>query len=184
MPKVEEALREIVHQYELWAEGADDGEFRLWNLPTLCQAIIDGRNALKEQDDACILGDRVSERKQRVNARIVRRLWSEKHGKPWPDGMYACHTCDEPRCSNLRHIFPGTAADNSRDAQLKGHFEGMNAGENHGRHKLSTSDVLEIRDLAKRFSQRSIARQYGVSQAQISRIVRRTRRNVAAGEVV
>lgn len=37
-----------------------------------------------------------------------------------PEGMQACHTCDNPPCCNPDHIFLGTASDNSRDSQSKG----------------------------------------------------------------
>ena len=39
---------------------------------------------------------------------------------PIPDGMCACHTCDNPRCMNPHHIFLGTQKENIADMFAKG----------------------------------------------------------------
>ena len=40
------ALRPIIREYDLWAEDANDGEFRLWDLDRLVMAIVNARAAL------------------------------------------------------------------------------------------------------------------------------------------
>ena len=47
------------------------------------------------------------------------------HGTLLPRNLYACHACDNPRCNNPKHIFPGTATDNAVDALRKGRLNGL-----------------------------------------------------------
>lgn len=94
-----------------------------------------------------------------------------------PDGMLACHHCDNRRCVNPAHIFLGTDLDNMRDAIEKG--RALKAtGPANAKTKLTEADVADIRaryDSAPRKwgMLSALGREYGVGPTSIQRIVRR-----------
>ena len=76
-----------------------------------------------------------------------------------------CHTCDNPPCVRLEHLFRGTAADNMKDARQKGRLKT----------KLSIEQVALIRSVEHPALplRRSWAKQFGVSEKTIRKIVAR-----------
>lgn len=50
------------------------------------------------------------------NRRASRISWELEHKRPFPAGMHALHSCDNPPCVNPAHIRPGTPDDNAKDA--------------------------------------------------------------------
>lgn len=84
-------------------------------------------------------------------------------------GRMALHSCDNPGCVNPTHLRWGTAADNMADRSLRGRAP---CGEDHGRSKLTATQVAEIRrayDEGR--SQRSLGREYGVTSQAIALVV-------------
>jgi HNH endonuclease/helix-turn-helix protein len=94
--------------------------------------------------------------------------WEIETGRPFPAGMRALHTCDNPTCVRFEHLFLGTQQDNIRDMDAKGRRQ--------RRHpttisKLTLEQAREIQ--ARRAAGKSsyaLAAEFGVNQSTISRI--------------
>jgi len=114
-------------------------------------------------------------------------------GRPLAVGMRALHTCDTPACvrndevgfyevggvarHRRGHLFEGTALDNTTDMLAKGRgrvWGGAYPGERNHAAKLTEEQVLEIRRLhASGVTGTALAERYGVSNTNISYIVKR-----------
>lgn len=107
-----------------------------------------------------------------VNGRSVsaHRMAYERANGPVPSGLVVRHKCDNTKCVRASHLELGTNADNSRDMTDR---ERQARGERQGSAKLTEAQVLEIRNIAAGGNVRHslIAKQFGVSQAQIGHIV-------------
>jgi hypothetical protein len=114
------------------------------------------------------------------------------HNGPIPEGLYACHKCDTPRCVNPDHLFLGTHTENLQDAVRKNRMasgarsgahtkpERRRLGEEHGNHILCEEHIHKIRLFSRSGRTNvSLAHQFGVSEATIRDIVhRRTWRHI------
>lgn len=98
-----------------------------------------------------------------------RLAWYLEKG-PIPSNMCVLHTCDNPPCVNVEHLFLGTQKDNMKDMVQKGRARKA-SGENNSNAKLTPSDALEIKALLTQgVVQTRVAEKFGVSQSQISLI--------------
>ncbi len=84
-----------------------------------------------------------------------------------PENLCVCHKCDNRSCVNPDHLFVGSHQENFRDKIQKGRQY----------HKITREDVLSIRSLYEpnsgEFGQFALASVFGISQRQISNIIRR-----------
>ncbi len=123
-----------------------------------------------------------------------RIAWTFTNG-PIPDGVLVRHHCDNPPCCRPDHLLLGAHVDNTADMDTRGrrvigrtppevrtaalrkfHDEhpGHWAGERNGRAKLTTEQVVEIRQRrAAGVTLVELATTYGITSALVSRIARR-----------
>jgi len=103
-----------------------------------------------------------------------RYSYSHWFGVEIPKGILVLHKCDNPKCVNPFHLFLGTQAENMRDCYRKGRSKLKpypQPGEKNPASKLSALKIFEIKTmLAGGITQAVIAKKYGVSQANISKI--------------
>lgn len=117
--------------------------------------------------------------RRRVNGKKMlahRIVWMSLHGDI-EFGLCVLHKCDNPSCVNPDHLFIGTHQENMDDKNNKGR-QTRSIGEKNGSAKLTKNDVDEIRklytkgsNLKSEHSLTGLAKKYGVSFAQIYRIV-------------
>lgn len=92
------------------------------------------------------------------------------HNGSIPHGLFVCHRCDNPICTNPEHLFLGTPKENTKDCIDK---KRRNApfGLNHHNAKLSEEQVIEIKKLITlKISQSKIANRFKVSPSAIQNI--------------
>ncbi len=82
-----------------------------------------------------------------------------------PEGRYACHHCDNPRCIEPAYLYWGTPAQNIQDSITRGRY--VHAG-GHPR-KLTSEQVQDIKMSSK--SSRALAKDFGVSQSVVMGIL-------------
>lgn len=89
-----------------------------------------------------------------------------------PDDLEVCHSCDNPPCVNPKHLWLGTHQENVDDRERKGRNI-VPKGEKHGRHKLTETQVKEIRQIYARggISMEKLGAQYDVSKVTVCNIV-------------
>lgn len=88
------------------------------------------------------------------------------------DGYLVCHQCDNPPCCNPAHLFLGTQSDNMRDCVRKNRFAVRRRTKTT---RLTEKEVIEIRNkyASKRYTQKQLAEEYGVTRATISLTINR-----------
>lgn len=114
---------------------------------------------------------------------MAHRISYQIHYGKIPDGMQVAHRCDVRYCVRPDHLFLATPAQNTADMIIKGRgrngFRGYNRravvrrGSGHHRAKLTEKDILWIRHwyATGQATQRALAREFGVNQTTIRKIV-------------
>jgi len=110
----------------------------------------------------------------KVNGRMVsaHRLALQLAGRPPGPDLFVLHSCDTPLCVNPQHLREGTHAENMSDKKRRNRQSRLR-GETNGWAKLTEADVRRVYVLrAEGLSQSKIAAALGVSQPQVSKILR------------
>lgn len=104
---------------------------------------------------------------------LAHRVAYSLHNGVNPKGMDVLHSCDRPACCNPNHLFVGDHSANMKDMWNKNRHP-RPIGELNNHAKLTANLVREIR---RRYEagdiQPVLAKEFGVSQANISCIIRR-----------
>lgn len=95
------------------------------------------------------------------------RFAYEQFKGPIPEGMQIRHMCHNRLCCNPSHLEVGTAKDNAQDAVNAGR---NSKGETHGNSKLTSADVIQIRQNPERLKTVELAKRFRVSVGTISNI--------------
>lgn len=104
-------------------------------------------------------------------AYLAHRLaWILRKGEI-PRGLAVCHTCDNPACVRVTHLFLGTLDDNNKDMASKGRHADFR-GELHPKAILTANQVRWVRQMRGVMRQIDIAAELGVHRTTVSQIQR------------
>lgn len=89
---------------------------------------------------------------------LHRAVWIFHNG-PIPENYEICHTCDNPSCSEINHLFCGTRKDNVQDMINKGR------GRTYGKTYLTNKQRESVIELAKQgHKYKDISPLFGISK--------------------
>jgi hypothetical protein len=114
-------------------------------------------------------------RNRAVNLMAHRFSW-ELHNGPIPDGLFVCHSCDNPRCVNPAHLWLGTRQDNMDDMMTKGRGSNppVRRGDANNNATLTERDVRDIRArVANGETYTAIATTYSIHRSTAADIAKR-----------
>jgi len=132
------------------------------------QGSTKGKSRLRSYG-SCFIGSRTDGSRKSIS---THRLSYLAFIGPIPEGMWVCHSCDNPKCVNPDHLFLGTRQDNVDDRQRKNRNRPPN-GELHPRATLSNNVVMQIKsDYKNGIKRRVLAKKYNTTIAILKDIIR------------
>jgi len=98
-----------------------------------------------------------------------RLIWELNFGKI-PEGKLICHTCDNPNCLELKHLYIGTPKDNMQDCILRKRHK-TPIGSESTNTKLTEYEVNQIKiAFSKGVTIRYISKKYNIGKSTAFRI--------------
>lgn len=105
------------------------------------------------------------------------------HNGDIPDGMFVCHDCDNSLCVNPKHLFLGTAKDNTEDSKNKGRMYSQTHPATHAlksrskRTKITPQDADILREyyFAGKGTLKALGEIFDISESMACRIVHNNR---------
>ena len=107
------------------------------------------------------------------------------YNKELPEHIFVIHSCDNPACVSIDHLREGTPQDNMNDKMSRKRYHNwVYKGEIAPAAILTDSQVEAIRSKYStgEFTQKELARMYGVGQPHISDLVNGFRRTKGTGK--
>lgn len=109
-----------------------------------------------------------------------RFIWEYSHQCSVLSHIDVCHSCDNPLCVRLDHLFLGTRKDNMVDCRSKGRLgpppasNRFQRGKHNPNTKLSDADceAIKARYANETVSMRELGESYGVDHSRIWQVVR------------
>jgi hypothetical protein len=118
---------------------------------------------------------------RRISQRLSRMIFVINNGSI-EEGLVVRHTCDNKKCVRPEHLIKGTHLENAQDAVSRNRMARL-TGDKNGHVKISDQQVRDVlvTGFAAGRSNAELARQLGVSAAQIRGIRQGRSRNTATG---
>lgn len=89
-------------------------------LEKIASKLIDGENGCRIWTGACGNRGYGAVWNGRSNVHVHRAIYQAFHGVKLRKDQFVCHSCDNPACANIDHLWLGTAKDNTADMDKKG----------------------------------------------------------------
>lgn len=174
--------QQLTELQEKWLQALESGRY-VGLLPAMLpKDLVRWLSRVSVADDGCWIwqgaanGDGYGYTNLRSQVYRCNRLFYILGHEAEPGNLLVCHSCDVRLCVNPAHLFLGDLAANNQDRAAKGRSRNQ-AGENNNMCKLSTADVLAIKEmLSGGVSRRILAITYNVCRQTIDNIATGKRR--------